>query len=96
MNPVAVITENQKDFLKYLKSEFPLYHLSNIFFRDFHYGVMNYLMAYKKKLKYFDAEQVTRDVISEFEKTGLLRKIDKQTWLLNYPEFKLPQVKKAS
>ena len=96
MSLAATIIENQKDFLKYLKAQFPLYHLSNIFFRDFHYGVMNYLMAYKKKLKYSDAEQVTREVINEFEKTGLLRKIDKQTWLLNYPEFQLPRVKKAS
>ena len=50
MDPVTIIVENQKDFLKYLKSKFPLYHLSNIFFRDFHYGVMNYLMAYNKKI----------------------------------------------
>lgn len=96
MNLVQIIIENQKDFLKYLKSKFPLYHESNVFFRDFHYGVMNYLMAFKKKLKYSDAEEVTRGVVEEFEKKGLLKKVDEQTWLLNYPEFRLPRVKKAS
>ncbi len=96
MNPVQIIIENHKEFLKYLKSKFPLYHESNVFFRDFHYGVMNYLVAFKKKLKYSDGEEVTRGVIGEFEKRGLLKKVDKQTWLLNYPEFQLPRVKKAS
>jgi hypothetical protein len=96
MNLVALVVENQKDFLKYLKSKFPLYHLSNVFFRDLHYGVMSYLMAYKKKLKYYDAEEVTRGVIAEFEKAGLLKKVDHQTWLLVYPEFQLPRIKKAS
>ena len=96
MNPVQIIIENQKDFLKYLKSKFPLYHESNVFFRDFHYGVMNYLMAFKKKLKYSDGEEVTKAVIAEFEKIGILKKMDEQTWLLIYPEFQLPRVKKAS
>ncbi len=96
MNPVTIVIENQKDFLRYLKSEFPLYHLSNIFFRDIHYGVMNYLRAYKKKLRYYDGEEVTKSVIAEFEKIGILKKMDEQTWLLIYPEFQLPRVKKAS
>ncbi|MEK6572139.1 MAG: hypothetical protein AABZ61_12260, partial [Bacteroidota bacterium] len=68
----------------------------NIFFRDLHYGVMNYLRAYKKKLRYYDGEEVTKSVIAEFEKIGILKKMDEQTWLLIYPEFQLPRVKKAS
>jgi hypothetical protein len=93
---VSLIVEDQKNFLKYLKSKFPLYHLSNVFFRDIHYGVMNYLMGYKRRLKYSDAEEVTRGVIAEFEKAGILKKVDYQTWLLVYPEFQLPRLKKAS
>jgi hypothetical protein len=96
MDPVALVVENQKDFLKYLKSKFPLYHLSNIFFRDLHYGVMNYLMAYKKKLRYYDGEEVARAVATEFEKSGIFKRVDNQTWLLIYPEFQLPRIKKAS
>jgi hypothetical protein len=96
MDPVALIVENQKDFLKYLKSKFPLYHLSNIFFRDLHYGVMNYLMGYKKKLRYYDGERVARAVATEFEKSGVFKRVDNQTWLLIYPEFQLPRIKKAS
>jgi hypothetical protein len=96
MDAVKAIVENQKDFLKYLKSKFPLYHLSNVFFRDFHYGVMNYLMIYGKKLKYNDGEAITRGVIAELEKADILKPIDHQSWLLNYPEFQLPKMKKAS
>jgi hypothetical protein len=96
MDPVALIKENQKDFLKYLKSKFPLYHLSNLFFRDLHYGVMSYLMVHKKKLRYYDAEEVARAVATELEKSGVLKRVDNQTWLLIYPEFQLPRIKKAS
>jgi hypothetical protein len=96
MDPVALVVENQKDFWRYLKSKFPLYHLSNIFFRDLHYGVMNYLLAFKKRLRYYDAEDVTRGVITEFEKAGVLKPVDDKTWLLVYPEFQLPRIKKAS
>jgi hypothetical protein len=96
MDPVALIVKNQKDFLKYLKSKFPMYHLSNIFFRDLHYGIMSYLMGYKKKLRYYNAEEVARSVASEFEKSGIFRRVDNQTWLLIYPEFQLPRIKKAS
>jgi hypothetical protein len=96
MDAVSLIVQNQKDFLKYLKARIPLYHLSNVFFRDLHYAVMNYLMAYRRKLKYYDAEEVARGVIEGFEKAGILKKVDSQTWLLVYPEFQLPRVKKAS
>jgi hypothetical protein len=96
MDPVALIVDNQKDFLKYLKSKFPLYHLSNIFFRDLHYGVMNYLMAYKEKVRYYEGEEVARAVATKFEKSGIFKRVDNQTWLLIYPEFQLPRMKKAS
>lgn len=96
MDPVRIIIENRKDFLQYLKTKFPLYHLSNIFFRDIQYGVMNYLMGFKRKVSYSEAEGITRAVVDELVKLGILKKLDNQTWLLNYPEFQLPRVKKAS
>jgi len=35
---VELILGNQSEFMKYLKSKFPMIHMSNVFFRDFHYG----------------------------------------------------------
>ncbi len=91
-----IIINNQSEFFKYLKSKFPLYHLSNVFFRDLHYGVMNFLQGRNVKIKYFEAEEITKGVIDHLEKQNILKKVDKQTWVLNYPEYLLPKVKKAS
>jgi hypothetical protein len=42
-NETEVVRANSKDVLEFLKERYPLYHLSNIFFRDVHYGVREYL-----------------------------------------------------
>src|SRR6266478_3396895 len=94
MKEAATILANQTEFLKYLKSKFTLIHLSNLFFRDFHYGVMSYLADHGMKMKYEEAENVAREVGNEMEKRGILRRIDHQSWTLNYPEFALPRVEK--
>jgi hypothetical protein len=92
---LKLFTDNQKDFLKYLKSRFPLYHDSNVFFRDLHYGVMSYLDINKVRYSYTEAEAVTRAVVEALETATILRRIDRQTWMLNYPEFKKPSSKPA-
>ncbi|MBI1803133.1 MAG: hypothetical protein HY033_00155 [Ignavibacteriae bacterium] len=96
MKETQIIVNNQTEFLKYLKEKFPLIHMSNVFFRDFHYGVMSYLQDHGMKLKYNDGEKVAREAGEAFEKNGIFRKIDHQSWLLNYPEFALPRVEKKA
>lgn len=94
-NEVELIINNNAEFLKYVKSKFRLIHDSNFFFRDLHYGVMEYLEEkLKKRIKYLDAEKITYEVAVELEKQGIFKKIDHQSWLLNYPEFALPRVEK--
>jgi|ERR1041385_6803296 hypothetical protein len=90
-----LILNNQTEFLKYLKKKFTLIHMSNIFFRDFHYGLMAYLEERGKKMKYLNAEKIAREVADGLEKNGIFKKIDHQSWLLNYPEFALPRVEKV-
>ena len=94
MKEAQYINHHQSEFLKYLKSRFTLIHLSNFFFRDFHYGVMSYLEDHGMKLKYYDAEKVAREVGDALEKNGIFKKIDYQSWLLIYPEFALPRIEK--
>ncbi len=96
MQAANTILNNQTEFLKYLKSKFTLIHMSNVFFRDVHYGVMSYLSEHGTNVKYNDAEQVAREVGIAFEKNGIFKKIDHQSWLLNYPEFALPKVEKKA
>ncbi len=40
---LELISQNHIEFLKFLKSKYPLFHLSNLFLRDIQYGVRFYL-----------------------------------------------------
>ncbi|HEX9615374.1 MAG TPA: hypothetical protein VGA55_07690 [Bacteroidota bacterium] len=89
------LTENKKEFLAFLKTRYKLYHRSNVFFRDLHYGVMTFLASKEKETGYTEAEGIANRLVQELETTGTLKKIDGMAYLLEYPEFKKPPVKPA-
>ena len=74
-------------FLNFLKATFPVFHNSNFFFRDFHYGVRKYFEKKGIKLSYTDSEEIAKELGIYFENEGLFVKIDKQSWKVNYKEF---------
>jgi len=76
-----------------LKAKFPLYHLSNFFFRDLHYGIIGFFEQRNLEIGYGDAELVAREVAQHFEKQNIFKKVNQQGWVLLYPEF---AAKKAS
>jgi hypothetical protein len=88
------ILSNQDALLAFLKSKFKLYHQSNIFFRDLHYGVWELLEQHGISLTYGKSEDLAREVIASLEEKKILRRLDGQTWLLNYPQFRLMPGKK--
>ncbi len=97
MKEIETITHNTDEFLKFLKKKFTLIHQSNVFFRDLHYGVIGYLESKGKRIKYSVGEQIAKEIASDLEKKGIFKRIDHQSWELNYPEFALPRnEKKAS
>lgn len=83
----------QKELLAFLKSRYPIYHLSNIFFRDIQFGIQSFLAQQKMHVGYAEAEQIAGAVVIEMEKKKLLTSIDRQSWVLHYPEFRKPAVK---
>jgi len=88
MKKIDLLTSNHYEFLKFLKSQFPLYHKSNIFFRDLQYGIMEFMEKDKKeKVKYSEAEKMAHAVAEYFESKEIFKKLDHQTWSLNYPKF---------
>jgi hypothetical protein len=80
--------DKRQDFLGFLKTRYSLFHLSNLFFRDLHYGVMAFLEMNKLPHAYSKSEDLARQVIEGYEKTGLLIRIDDRSWMLNYLPFK--------
>lgn len=88
--------DEQKQFLNFLKGRYNLFHMSNVFFRDIHYGVMAYLEMNNLGTSYASAETLTRSVVDGLAKKGILLQIDPQTFVLTYPEFKKPAVVKPA
>ncbi len=93
---LTFLIENQKDFLSFLKTKYTLFHLSNVFFRDMHYGVMSYLEWKDKPLQYSQAEELTKEWIRKLESDGILKNVDRQAFTLLYPDFKKPPVKQTA
>jgi hypothetical protein len=89
---VQIITNSPIEFLNYLRSKYRLFHMSNVFFRDLTYGVSDYLAKRNVVVGITQAEAITHEVIANFEKKNMLRKVNAQGWVVNYPEFTTPKI----
>ena len=87
------VVDTNEGFLSYLKTRSHLYHQSNVFFRDFHYGIIAYGKSAGKKISYGRAEQLAGELVSSLEQSGFLRRITPGSWMLNYPGFRKPSSK---
>jgi len=95
-NALQNITGDPKAFLAFLKSKYLMFHKSNVFFRDLHYGVMAYLESRGLACRYGETEEIAWKVIETLEQAGFLIRVDDRTWCLQYEEFRLiPQAKPA-
>ncbi len=89
----SLILNNRTEFLYFLRSKFHLYHKSNLFFRDLHYGVLGFLEKYDARLGYKDAERIVNDVAHAMVAQNIFKPVDARTWMLDYAEFQKPSVK---
>jgi hypothetical protein len=95
-NSSTTLIENKEDLLRYLKSRTHAYHLSNLFFRDFHYAILLFAESKGRKLSYGDAEVLAGLFITSLEQSGILKPVKPGSWMLNYPEFKKVSEKPAA
>ena len=96
MNHVPEIVDHRVEVLRFLKSRFPVYHRSNVFFRDIQYGIQLFLLRRGAHVTYTGAESIARALVAALEREGVLVPIDRQSWAVNYPEFRTPQAKPAA
>lgn len=87
---------SERDLLAYLRSSFPMYHQSNFFFRDIQTGVADLLRSKGVHVRADQAETIARSYVERLEKARLFVAIDRQTWAVNVPEFRTPQVAKPA
>jgi hypothetical protein len=95
MTHAPEVLEHRTEVLTFLKSRFPLYHQSNIFFRDIQYGIQLFLERKGIKSGYPESERIAHEFASALEREGVLIPVDRQSWALNYPEFRTPSSKPA-
>jgi len=93
MNHASEILDRKKDVLAFLKSRFPLYDKSNVFFRDIQYGIQVFLGRKGIKAGYPESERIAHEFVSLMEQEGVFVAIDRQSWALHYPEFRTPPSK---
>jgi len=87
---ISVVKSDPRRFLDFLKSNrYAVYHRSNIFFRDFQYGLWRFLKENQTKISYADMERLTADVVADWEEKGMLKRINRQSFELNMPEYSL-------
>ena len=96
MKNVEQALENEAEVLGFLKTRFPLHHLSNVFFRDLQYGLQALLERRGMKISYTEAEQLALDFARRLEKKKILVPIDQQSWVLHNEEYKTVSARKPA
>jgi hypothetical protein len=81
------LKSEQQIFLSYLKAKFPVFHNSNFFFRDLHYGVKGYFEKKGKELSYSDSQEIALKLAEYLEEQGIFVKTSDKTWRVEFPEF---------
>ena len=81
------LKSEQEIFLNYLKAKFPIFHNSNFFFRDLHFGIKNYFDKKGVDLPYSVSEQIAKKYSEYLEAEGIFVMISEKTWRVNFPEF---------
>jgi len=90
MNNASVVIDHRTELLAFLKSRFPLFDQSNVFFRDIQYGIQIFLQRRGIRAGYPESERIAKEFVSALEREGVLVAMDRQTWKLNYPQFRTP------
>ncbi len=86
-NILENVKQNHQVFLNYLKAKFPVFHNSNIFFRDLQYGLKGFFEMMNQSLSYPEAEELAKEIGNYFEQKGIFIRVNNLGWKLNYPEF---------
>ena len=81
------LKNDQTIFLNFLRAKYPLFHNSNFFFRDFHYGIKGYLEKKGKPVSYEKSEIIAKELSMYFESQGIFIRTNDLGWTVNYPEF---------
>ena len=81
------LKNEKKIFLSYLKAKFPVFHNSNLFSKDFQYGLKSFLEKKNIYLTERNLISLSEQFSNYYESQGIFIKTSSQGWKLNFPEF---------
>ncbi len=77
------------DFMR--ANDFPVYHASNIFYRDMQYAIRDYVRVHEgKDIGWRECEALAAPFVRDLEEKDVLRPFARNTWVLNDPAYLLP------
>lgn len=82
-----ILTQEKNQILNFLRARFPVFHNSNIFFRDLQYGIRSYFEKKGIKISYPEAENFANDFANMLESEKVFIRINHQSWKVNYPDY---------
>ncbi|HEY9165908.1 MAG TPA: hypothetical protein VIS48_07070 [Candidatus Kryptonia bacterium] len=88
MREIEFVRSTKKQYLEYLRSKFPIFHLSNVFYRDLRYGLKYYLKENGFSISDAELENTLNALVFEMVKDSILKPVSSGVWTVNYPEFK--------
>lgn len=82
-----LIKSDYQVFLNFFKAKYPIFHKSNLFFRDVQFCVQRYLEKKGIYVSNAEAAEIAEGLKNFFEQEGIFQKINDNVWRLEYPEF---------
>lgn len=93
MTQADIFIEYPYELLSYMREiHKPVFHNSNIFFRDLQFSIQEYFED-KQGITIGNekAETIAKDVARSYELTGIFKRVNPQGYILNYPELSTPK-----
>lgn len=86
-NKLELLKRDYKIFLSYFKANYPVFHNSNIFFRDLQYAIRRFLENKGLETNYNESAKFAVTFADFLESEGVFVKTSNIGWKLNYPAF---------
>lgn len=90
---ISVLTEEPETLLNFMREmRKPVFHNSNVFFRDIQYSIRDFFEAEEgKSITIPEAERLAAEVIAAFMEQGVLRQVNVQSFVLNHTGYITPK-----
>ena len=77
------------DFMR--ANDFPVYHASNIFYRDVQYAIRDYVRVHEgKDVGRRESDTLASDFVNDLVTKGVMKPFSRNTWILNDTDYLLP------